>query len=211
MFLLAAVLLQSCGNKTGHAVGDSEALVADTLAAEPLTNESLSEVNVDKHSEAYIRQRVDAMYETVGRPTYDSDGNRVEYIENPFNRDSAYCSKRYYTLMQQALQVCEETGDILYDYDHWVCGQDFSDDWSCEVKSVYEVTDSTEETLASLTMRGRTSSGKAPLILRTRDSFGEIFFSANWSRAKTQRIWMASASSISTYFVVPCLVSNLIA
>ena len=143
MFLLAAVLLQSCGNKTGHAVGDSEALAADTLAAEPLTNESLSEVNVDKHSEAYIRQRIDAMYETVGRPTYDSDGNRVEYIENPFNRDSAYCSQRYYTLMQQALQVCEEAGDILYDYDHWVCGQDFSDDWSCEVKSVYEVTDST--------------------------------------------------------------------
>ena len=143
MFLLAAVLLQSCGNKTGHAVGYSEALAADTLAAEPLTKESLSEVNVDKHSEAYIRQRVDAMYETVGRPTYDSDGNRVEYIENPFNRDSAYCSQRYYTLMQQASQVCEETGDILYDYDHWVCGQDFSDDWNCEVKSVYEVTDST--------------------------------------------------------------------
>ena len=61
----------------------------------------------------------------------------------PFNLDSAYCSVRYYTLMQEALEICEETGDILYDYDYWVRGQDISDDWSYKVTKVYNVTDST--------------------------------------------------------------------
>ena len=31
----------------------------------------------------------------------------------------------------------------MYDYDYWVCGQDWSDDWSCKVAKVYEITDST--------------------------------------------------------------------
>ena len=105
--------------------------------------DSAADGDIDKHSEAYIRQRIDTIYKTVGKRTYDSEGNEVGYIETPFNRDSAYCSQRYYALMQEALEACDKTGDILYDYDYWVCGQDFSDDWSCKVKEVYEITDST--------------------------------------------------------------------
>ena len=97
---------------------------------------------VDKHSEAYILQRIDTIYKFVGKITYDADGNR-DYNYSPFNLDSAYCSERYYALMQQALAICEKTGDILYDYDYWVCGQDISDDWSYKVAKVYNVTDST--------------------------------------------------------------------
>ena len=82
---------------------------------------------VDKHSEAYILQRIDTIYKFVGKITYDANGDR-DYNYSPFNLDSAYCSERYYALMQQALALCDETGDILYDYDYWVCGQDISDD-----------------------------------------------------------------------------------
>ena len=114
IFLFTALLMLSCGNKTG-----------------------------DKHSEEYIRQRIDTIYKTVGKTTYDSNGNEVSYINNSFNRDSAYCSQRYYTLMQKAMQICNENDEILYDYDHWVCGQDWSEDWSCKVAEVYELTDST--------------------------------------------------------------------
>ena len=82
--------------------------------------------NPDKHSEAYIRLRIDEIYKTEG-----------------INRERAYCSQRYYALMEEALQYSSEMGYILYDFDYWVCGQDIDDDWSCKVDKVYEITDST--------------------------------------------------------------------
>ena len=96
-----------------------------------MQRDTVVDAGIDKHSEAYIRQRIDTIYKGVGKSTIDSDGNEVSYIRNPFNRDSAYCSERYYALMKEALEICNETGDILYDYDYWVCGQDwYIDDFS---------------------------------------------------------------------------------
>ena len=129
---LVATLFVACGSKTGKAVSDADSLAVDSI------NSSV----VDMHSEAYIRQRIDTIYKFVGKITYDADGNR-NYNYSPFNLDSAYCSQRYYALMQRALAICDKTGDILYDYDYWVCGQDISDDWSYKVAKVYNVTDST--------------------------------------------------------------------
>ena len=133
-FILATALMLNCGNKTGKAVNNTDSLAVDSIVVN---------TGVDKHSEAYIRQRIDTIYKTVGKSVCDSQGNEVSYIKNPFNRDSVYCSERYYALMKEAAQLCNETGEILYDYDYWVCGQDFSDDWSCKVAKVYEITDST--------------------------------------------------------------------
>lgn len=130
--MVAVCLVVACGNKTAKAVS-----VSDSPAVDSLHDEA-----VDKHSEAYIRQRIDTIYKFVGKITYDAEGNR-NYNYSPFNLDSAYCSGRYYALMQEALEICDETGDILYDYDYWVCGQDISDDWSYKVAKVYQVTDST--------------------------------------------------------------------
>ena len=129
---LIACLLIACGSKTGKAESGIDSLAVDSV------NGSV----VDKHSEAYIRQRIDTIYKFVGKVTYDADGNR-DYNYSPFNLDSAYCSERYYALMQEALEICGETGDILYDYDYWVRGQDIADDWSYKVVKVYNVTDST--------------------------------------------------------------------
>ena len=120
-FVFAAALMLNCGNKTDKAVNDVDSLTVDSIA----------DTGIDKHSEAYIRQRIDTIYKGVGKST------------NSFNRDSAYRSLRYYTLMCEAVQLCNETGDILYDADPWICGQDWSDDWNCKVAKVYEVTDST--------------------------------------------------------------------
>lgn len=131
--LFTIVLMIGCGSKTGKVVSDKDLQTVDSVAG----------TGIDKHSEAYIRQRIDTIYKTVGKTTYDSEGNEVSYIRNPFNRDSAYCSQRYYALMKEALQLCDEMEEILYDYDYWVCGQDYSDDWSCKVTKVYEMTDST--------------------------------------------------------------------
>ena len=80
----------------------------------------------DKHSEAYIRQRIETIYKTEG-----------------IDRDSAYCSQRYHALMLEAVQYSNEMGFVLYDFDHWVCGQDIDDDWGCKVAKIYQITDST--------------------------------------------------------------------
>lgn len=134
ILFLAAALMLNCGNKTGKTVSDTDSLAVDSTVAD---------AGIDKHSEAYIRQRIDTIYKGVGKSTYDSEGREIDYIHSPFNRDSAYCSERYYALMKEALEICSETGEILYDYDYWVRGQDFSDDWNCRVTKVYEITDST--------------------------------------------------------------------
>lgn len=134
LIVFAIVFTISCGSKTGNPAGDTDSLAVDTFVAD---------AGIDKHSEAYIRQRIDTIYKGVGKSTYDSEGREIDYIQSSFNRDSAYCSERYYALMKEALEICNETGDILYDYDYWVCGQDYSDDWSCKVAKVYEITDST--------------------------------------------------------------------
>jgi hypothetical protein len=117
----AAVLMLSCGSKTEKSVSNTDSLTVDSMA----------DAGIDKHSEAYIRQRIDTIYKGVGKST------------NPISRDSAYCSQRYYALMCEAVQFCNEAGEILYDFDHWVCGQDWSDDWNYKVAKVYEITDST--------------------------------------------------------------------
>ena len=133
LFLFAVMMMQGCGSKTGKTVSDTDSLTVDSVV----------DTGLDKHSEAYIRQRIDTIYKTVGKTFYDSEGKEIEYIHSTFNRDSAYCSQRYYALMREAYRICEETGELLYDSDNWVCGQDYSDDWSCRVANVYEITDST--------------------------------------------------------------------
>ncbi len=120
-FIFAAIFMLNCGSKTVKPVNDTDSLSVDSVV----------DAGIDKHSEAYIRQRIDTIYKTVGKTAYNS-----------FYRDSAYCSQRYYALMCEAVEICNETGDILYDYDYWVCGQDWSDDWSYKVAKVYEITDS---------------------------------------------------------------------
>ena len=117
--LLVVMVVLSCGSKTNQAASDSDSLAVDSVV----------EAVLDKHSEAYICQRIDTIYKDVAKPFIDSEGNAVDYIHNPFNRDSAYCSERYYALKSEAQQLCDEMGEILYDYDYWVHGQDFSDNW----------------------------------------------------------------------------------
>jgi len=122
LLIIAAAFMLSCGSKTGKTLNETDSLAVDSVV----------DADIDKHSEDYIRQRIDTIYKGVGKSTHD-----------PINRDSVYCSQRYYALMCEAVQLCNEAGEILYDFDHWICGQDWSDDWNCKVEKVYEITDST--------------------------------------------------------------------
>lgn len=131
LYAALVLTLSACGHPKG---GNGGAAGREKAGREDITE-------TDPHTEAYIRKRLDTIYQDIAKPTYDRDGNRTDYIQNAFNFDSAYCSQRYYALMQRAMEICHERGEILYDYDHWVCGQDYSDDWSMRVSDVYRITD----------------------------------------------------------------------
>ena len=121
----------------------------DSVTA-PKTADSITEAGIDKHSEAYIRQRLDTIYSNIRqRVTNETDDNHP-YMDSGFNPDSAYCSSLYYGLLKQATDITNETGDIVFDYEHWVCGQDFSQDWNYQIQEVYDITDSTA--MADLTV-----------------------------------------------------------
>lgn len=111
--LIMTSLWISCTNKTqgNEAVADSTATTIDTI-----TND------LNKHSDAYIRQRIDTIYRYVDLGLAD------------LNLDSAFCSQRYYVRLQQALQLSEETGLACLDYDHWIMGQDRSPEWTYVTK-----------------------------------------------------------------------------
>ncbi len=82
--------------------------------------------DTDKHTQNYIRQRIDTIYS----------------YHHKINLDSAFCSDQYRDLMRQAVDQMAED-DILLDYDHWINAQDYSKDFSAHAASVNNLTDST--------------------------------------------------------------------
>lgn len=93
----------------------------------------------DKHSETYIRQRIDAIYDNLVHWTTEEDIEMPEFLPNP---DSLYCTTRYNTLMAQALNCLGEE-DILFDYDYWICGQDVNRDFRHQIEKVRDITPTT--------------------------------------------------------------------
>ena len=130
---LVATMMGGCQQKGQTASADSQ----DSTAV------AVDDAGIDKHSEAYIRQRIDTIYSHIKQMIADEMKGNQSYINNGFNLDSAYCTSRYYSLLEQALEITTETGDILFDYDHWVCGQDYSEDWHYKILKVSDITDST--------------------------------------------------------------------
>ncbi len=102
-------------------------------------NRSNSNENIDRHSESYIKQRIDSIYSRFNNPTYNQNGRRI--IDYSYNYDSAYCSSRYNVLLNQALKLLDDD-DILLDYDHWTSSQD-PEDFTYEIGGIENITDTT--------------------------------------------------------------------
>ena len=115
----SVLMLSACGNKTNKTVSDTDSVVTDSIAADTV------EIKVDKHTEAYLRERVDSIYH----------GKKV-------NRDDVYCSTGYKETYKTAADLAAECEEMFLDYDHWTNSQDDSD-FTCEVGKISNMTDST--------------------------------------------------------------------
>ena len=79
----AAVLMMSaCSGKTSQPANDADSLQTDSVTVETAGN------SADKHSEAYLRIRVDSIYSIYKNPAYEKSGMRI-YNGEVINRDSA--------------------------------------------------------------------------------------------------------------------------
>lgn len=161
--IVATVLLMSaCGGKTSKSVSDTDSVQADTLAAEN------QESSIDKHTEDYLRQRVDSMYSEYKNPKYDKIGMRI-YNGKRIDKDSAYCSKSYKELMSKALDIADENEEPLLDYDHWTNSQD-DNNFTYKVGKISNMTDST----AIVTINGKIS-GPHTITLSMRFERGDWY------------------------------------
>lgn len=134
--VVAVVLIMSaCGSKTNSSASDADSLQTDSVSADAAEN------SVDKHTEDYLRGRVDSFYSAYKNPKYEKNGMRI-YNGKPVNRDSAYCSKGYKDLLAKAEAIAEENEEPLLDYDHWTNSQD-DNNFTCEVGKISNMTDST--------------------------------------------------------------------
>ncbi|MBQ8152321.1 MAG: hypothetical protein IJ069_01395 [Prevotella sp.] len=115
-------------------------------------------VNDDKHSETYIRQRVDIIYGRYQNPVYDEYGIRL--MDNSVNYDSAFCTSRYMAMMRLALEKLNDE-EPLFDYDHWTNSQD-DNNFTYTIKEVSNITDST----AVITITAHNFDNDYPIMLR---------------------------------------------
>ena len=155
--MAVVLLLLACGGKTGKSASNTDSVPADSVTTET------TETGVDKHTEAYLRERVDSFYFNYKNPKYQKDGTRI-YNGKFINRDSAYCSKGYKDLMAKAEEIAEENEEPLLDYDHWTNSQD-DNNFTCEVNKIKNMTDSTATVVIQLPSSSRPRTQASPTML----------------------------------------------
>lgn len=107
--------MTACGNKAGEGSANGDSLSVSTAQAP----------NDQQHSPEFITLRVDTIYKT--------------------RNNESCCSERYMALYNKARQISEEDGTLFIDSDHWIAGQDMDEEWSYELMSISNITDSTAQ------------------------------------------------------------------
>ena len=112
---MLAFSMTACGNKTGPGSENGDSLSV-TTAQEP---------SDAQHSPEFITLRIDTIYQ--------------------LRNNERCCSERYMALYNQAQKISQEDGTLFIDSDHWIAGQDMDEEWSYELMSVSNITDSTAQ------------------------------------------------------------------
>ena len=112
---MLAFSMTACGNKTGEGSGNGDSLSVSTVQTP----------SDPQHSAEFITLRVDTIYK--------------------LRNNEKCCSERYLAIYNKARKISEEDGTLFIDSDHWIAGQDIDDEWSYELMSVTNITDSTAQ------------------------------------------------------------------
>ena len=130
---------------------------------------SLGDGTIDKHTEAYILERMDAIYSRYK----DANG-----VKRNVDYDGLFCSSHYKKLYKEASDICEKNDDILLDYDHWSCSQDDGDFKVKHIK-VQNITDSTALAIVEATNYGQKTTIRLKLLFEKDDWYVDDFLDAD--------------------------------
>lgn len=113
--MMLAFVMAACGNKTNDSSTNGDSLSVSTAQA---PGDAL-------HSAEFITLRIDTIYR--------------------LRNNERCCSERYMALFNKARQISEEDGTLFIESDHWIAGQDMDEEFSYELMSVNNITDSTAQ------------------------------------------------------------------
>lgn len=113
--MMLAFVMAACGNKTNDSSTNGDSLSVSTAQA---PGDAL-------HSAEFITLRIDTIYR--------------------LRNNEKCCSERYMALFNKARQISEEDGTLFIESDHWIAGQDMDEEFSYELMSVNNITDSTAQ------------------------------------------------------------------
>ena len=123
------------------------------LSATAALAEVTGEMQPGKHTETYLRERVNEIYQS----------------EN-VDRDELYCTTRYKEVFKTASDFADECDEIFLDYDHWTNSQDPSD-FSYEIGKISNMT----YTAAIVTINAKNFGKRYNVVLSMRFERGDWF------------------------------------
>ena len=127
----------------------------------------------NKHSEAYLMERMDSIYSRY-KDENVVKGEFGREIRRDVDYDAMFCSSRYNKLFKEASDICLKNDDILLDYDHWTCSQDDGDFLVKNIK-VENITDSTALAIVEATNYGQKTTIRLQLFYERGDWYVDDF------------------------------------
>lgn len=132
----------------------------------------------DKHSEAYLSERVTAIYDDVfGVYNENNTANGLSVIsQRNFEKD--YCSKDFNDVLKQVedydKEHAEEDDLGYYESDYWIQGQDWSN-LSMKIESISELKENSAKVRVIITNFGEDELVELPMVFERDDWYIDNF------------------------------------
>ena len=131
----------------------------------------------DKHSEAYLMERVTAIYDDVlGTYNENNTANGLAVIEQR-NFEKDYCSNDFNKVLKEVEEYDKEHAEDdlgYYESDYWIQGQDWGD-LSMKIESIKDLTDNSAKVRVIITNLGTEELVELPMVFERGDWYIDNF------------------------------------
>ena len=137
-----------------------------------------SSQKADKHSEAYLTERVTAIYDDVFGVYNENNTANGWAVISQRNFENDYCSKDFNDVVKQVEEYdkahAEEDDLGYYESDYWIQGQDWSD-LSMKIESISELQENSAKVRVIITNFGEDELVELPMVFERGDWYIDEF------------------------------------